>query len=277
MRTEVVLFELPRLLGIPQHVEYEPPPREWCTPQGCPHEGVLTAEGCRRGVCIRYRAWVFSWDGRRWVARERWRGRRGEDAGGCLRQQVADALWELAERGYGVEVDGECGVVINGVRVGHISCRSVNECVESILRAYEYAKTEPRRDPAEEEYEELLQRYPQLRYWRRDVVIDAIKRGYSWALQNLLSRLASVDEKVWAFLGRFDIDFRYAVEVYARQEELCVRFYAVSHRYSMYCYRRGGGWRPVDEMPKFVRHQSLENGGLAEVYLIGGKEFVRVV
>jgi hypothetical protein len=80
MKTEVSILELPQLLGIPQHVEYVPPPREWCTPEGCPHEGVLTAEGCRRGVCIKYRVWVFSWDGERWAAKERRRGRRrGEE------------------------------------------------------------------------------------------------------------------------------------------------------------------------------------------------------
>jgi len=36
-----------------QYIDYEPPPREWCTEDGCLYEGVLTAEGCRRGVCMR--------------------------------------------------------------------------------------------------------------------------------------------------------------------------------------------------------------------------------
>jgi len=30
-------------------------------------------------------------------AKEKWR-RRNEEAGGCIKQQVADALWELADR-----------------------------------------------------------------------------------------------------------------------------------------------------------------------------------
>ena len=97
IRTTASVFELPQKLGILQYVEYEPPPREWCTSEGCLYEGVLTAEGCRRGVCIKYRVWVYSKDKRRWEAKERWR-RRDEEVGGCLRQQVADALWELAEK-----------------------------------------------------------------------------------------------------------------------------------------------------------------------------------
>jgi hypothetical protein len=48
----ITVFELPQKLGILQYVEYEPPPREWCV-NGCLYEGLLTAEGCRRGVCVR--------------------------------------------------------------------------------------------------------------------------------------------------------------------------------------------------------------------------------
>jgi hypothetical protein len=275
MRVEVSLFELPHLLGIPQHVEFEPPRPEWCTADGCPHEGVLTAEGCRRGVCARYRVWVFSWDGEKWTAKERWR-RRGEEVGGCLRQQVADALWELAER-FEVEVDKECGIALSGVYIGRVSCRTVDKCVEEILREYERRLREPpkpRRSPEEEEYEELLRQHPQLRWWRRDAVIDALRRGYGWALQNLLSRLRNVDERVWAFLGRFDLDFRFAIEVYVSSEEVCVRFY-VSQGLRVYCYAPGQGWRPINEPPKFVRYQPLEGGRLTEIYKIGDKEFVK--
>jgi hypothetical protein len=97
VKTVAVVFELPQKLGILQYVEYEPPRREWCAGDGCLYEGILTAEGCKKGVCVRYRVWVYSRDKRRWEAKERWR-RRGEEAGGCIRQQVADALWELADR-----------------------------------------------------------------------------------------------------------------------------------------------------------------------------------
>jgi len=280
MRVEIQVFELPALLGIPQYVEYEPPPREWCTSDGCPHEGMLTAEGCRRGICVKYRVWVFSWDGRKWTAKERWRGRRGEEGGGCLRQQVADALWEVAERGFEIELDSECGVSINGVYIGRVSCRSAAQCVEEVLSAYERTKSappKPRRDPAEEEYEELLRRYPRLRWWRRDAVIDAIKRGYKWALQNLLSRLANVDDYVWALLGRFELDLRCTVEVYVRgDEELCVRFHVGYCEPRLYCYRQGEGWRPINETPKFARYRPSENGRLVEIYRIGDREFERV-
>ncbi len=131
-------------------MEYEPPPREWCTNDGCLYEGVLTAEGCRKGVCIKYRVWVYSRDKRRWEAKERWR-RRSEEAGGCIKQQVADALWELAERGVDVgvwyrhveekvgiryETYVYCGPVVNGVRLDQPHCRTVDECIKQILEDY---------------------------------------------------------------------------------------------------------------------------------------------
>jgi hypothetical protein len=125
IKTVAAVFELPQKLGILQYVEYESPPREWCTSDGCLYEGLLTAEGCRKGVCIKYRVWVYSRDRRRWEVKERWR-RRSEEAG-CLRQNVVDALWELSGK-YDVGVwyeyvrvgawsrqfDVFCGVVVNG-------------------------------------------------------------------------------------------------------------------------------------------------------------------
>jgi hypothetical protein len=54
---------------------------------------------------------VWSKDRRKWEAKERWRRRRSEEAGGCLRQQVAEALWELADR-------FDVGVWYEHVRVG---------------------------------------------------------------------------------------------------------------------------------------------------------------
>jgi hypothetical protein len=178
IRTTAAVFELPQRLGVLQYVEYEPPQLEWCTSDGCLYEGVLTAEGCRRGVCVRYRAWVHSRDKRRWEARERWRRRRDEDVGGCIRQQAADALWELADRfdvgvwyeyvrvGVGInQYDVFCGVVVNGVRLDQPHRRTAEECVEEILREYrrevERLSTPPP-PPPPDPAEELLREWPEL-------------------------------------------------------------------------------------------------------------------
>jgi len=161
IKTTAAVFELPQKLGILQYVEYEPPPKEWCTNGGCLYEGLLTAEGCRRGVCVRYRVWVHSRDRRRWEAKERWRRRRDEDVGGCIRQQVADALRELSGK-YDVGVwyeyvrvgtwshqfDVFCGVVVNGVKLDQPYCRVVDECVEEMLRDYR-KEVERLREPPE--------------------------------------------------------------------------------------------------------------------------------
>jgi hypothetical protein len=34
IKTVAAVFELPQKLGILQYVEYEPPPKEWCTSKG---------------------------------------------------------------------------------------------------------------------------------------------------------------------------------------------------------------------------------------------------
>jgi hypothetical protein len=83
------------------------------------------------------------------VVRERWRRRRDEEAGGCIRQQVADALWELSGKydvglwyeyvrvgAWSHQFDVFCGVVVDGVRLGQPYCRAVAECVEEMLRDY---------------------------------------------------------------------------------------------------------------------------------------------
>jgi len=181
IKTTAAVFELPQRLGILQYVEYEPPPKEWCTGDGCLYEGILTAEGCRRGVCIKYRVWVHSKDKRRWEAKERWRRRRDEDVGGCIRQQVADALWELSKKyDMGVwyeyrrvgtwvnQYDVFCGVVVNGVRLYQPHCRTVEDCVRQILEDYK-RELEKMREPPQpalvvrsDPAEELLREWPEL-------------------------------------------------------------------------------------------------------------------
>jgi hypothetical protein len=218
IKTTAAVFELPQKLGVLQYVEYEPPPREWCTEDGCLYEGVLTAEGCKRGVCVKYRVWVHSRDRRRWEAKEKWRRRRDEDVGGCIRQQVADALWELAGRfevglwyeyvrvgTWSRQFDVFCGV-----RLDQPYCRSVEECVEEILRDYR-REVERMGEPPEpalvvkiDPVEELLREWPELgafgvdwvRKWLdlRDRLIEIAKimRRYPWMAEVIKQRPMSI-------------------------------------------------------------------------------------
>jgi hypothetical protein len=218
IKTVALVFELPQRLGVLQYVEYEPPPREWCV-NGCLYEGVLTAEGCRRGVCIKYHVWVHSKDRRKWEAKERWR-RRDEEAGGCIRQQVADALWELSGK-YDVGVwyeyvrvgawsrqfDVFCGVVVNGVRLDQPYCRSAEKCVEEMLRDYrrevERLSTPPP-PPPPDPAEELLREWPELgafgvdwvRMWldlrERLIEIARVLRRFSWMADVVRQRPISI-------------------------------------------------------------------------------------
>jgi hypothetical protein len=219
IKTTAAVFELPQKLGILQYVEYEPPPREWCTNDGCLYEGLLTAEGCRRSVCVRYRVWVHSRDRRRWEAKERWR-RRGEEVGGCIRQQVADALWELAEKydvgvwyervrvGAGVnQYDVFCGVVVNGVKLYQPHCRTVEDCIRQILEDYK-REVEKMKEPPKvalvinyDPVEELLREWPELeafgvewvKAWaphskERLMEIAKVMRRYPWMVEVVRQR-----------------------------------------------------------------------------------------
>jgi len=273
-KTRVDVFEMPKILGIEQYVEYDPEELRYGLATG-----LLNAAGCRRGVCVKYRAWVSSEDGKRFRVSRRWR--REEEPSGCLRQQVADALWELAERGYNVEVDKDCGVVVNGVSLGIFHCRSADRCVEEILKYYENASKEPpkpKKPAEEEEYEELLRRYPHLRWWNKSIIIDVIKKGGAakWGMVNLLDKLANVDERVWAFLARFNLDLRCVIDVFRSGEELCVKFHIDSCEPRVYCYKAGRGWFAVNENPKFLKLRPLGDGGIVEVYTIADKEYIRV-
>jgi hypothetical protein len=223
IKTTASVFELPQKLGILQYVEYEPPPKEWCTSDGCLYEGVLTAEGCRRGVCVRYRVWVHSKDRRRWEAKERWRRRRDEEVGGCIRQQVADALWEVSERfevglwyeyvrvGVGVnQYDVFCGPVVNGVKLYQPSCRSVEDCVRQIIEDYR-REVEKMKEPPQPAFvvktdpvEELLKEWPELqafgvewvKKWLdlRDRLVEIAKvlRRFPWMVDVMRQRPMSI-------------------------------------------------------------------------------------
>jgi hypothetical protein len=222
IRATAAVFELPQKLGILQYVEYEPPPREWCTSE-CLYEGLLTAEGCRKGVCIRYRVWVYSKDRRKWEAKERWRRRRDEEAGGCVRQQVADALWELSGQydvgvwyeyvrvGAGVnQYDVFCGVVVNGVKLYQPHCRSVEDCVKQIIEDYR-REVEKMKEPPQpalvinyDPVEELLREWPELgafgmewvKKWviLRDRLVEIAKvlRRFPWMVEVVRQRPMSI-------------------------------------------------------------------------------------
>jgi hypothetical protein len=299
IKTVAAVFELPQKLGILQYVEYEPPPREWCAGDGCLYEGLLTAEGCRRGVCVRYRVWVHSRDRRRWEARERWR-RRDEEAGGCLRQQVADALWELSGQ-YDVEVwyeyrrvgvgvnlyDVFCGVVVNGVRLYQSHCRSADDCVRQIVEDYR-REVEKMREPPRpalvvktDPVEELLKEWPELKAFGVEwvkawaphakeelVEIAKIMRRFPWMVEVVRQRPVSTPHP-------------YLIEVYVAVDgsEVCLML----NQLKTFC-ARDGAVKEVKLELEFKRYEVYEDkirgvyrpkGLLA--FSTAAREYVRVL
>ncbi|MFZ8808366.1 MAG: hypothetical protein ACO2PN_09715 [Pyrobaculum sp.] len=299
VKTVAAVFELPQKLGILQYVEYEPPPREWCTGDGCLYEGVLTAEGCRRGVCVKYRVWVHSRDRRRWEAKERWR-RRDEEVGGCIRQQVAEALWELSERfevglwyeyvrvGAGVnQYDVFCGPVVNGVKLYQPHCRAVEDCVRQILEDYK-REVEKMKKPPEpalviryDPVEELLREWPELqafgvewvRAWapharERLVEIAKVMRRYQWIVGLVRQRPVGILNP-------------YAVEVYVARDgsEACLSLTSSN----AFCARNGAVKETKLEL-EFSRYEVYEEK-IREVYRPKGllafttaaREYIRLI
>jgi len=299
IKTTASVFKLPQKLGILQYVEYEPPRQEWCTNDGCLYEGVLTAEGCRGGVCIKYRVWVHSRDRRRWEVKEKWRRRRDEEAGGCIRQQVADALWELAGRfevglwyeyrrvGMWInQYDVFCGVVVNGVRLDQPQCRAAEECVKQILQDYG-REVERLREPPEpalvikiDPVEELLKEYPELgafgvewvRKWldlrERLVEIAKVMRRYPWMVDAVRQRPMSILHP-------------YMVEVYVAVDgsEVCLSL----NQLKAYC-AKDGAVKEVKLELEFKRYETYEDK-IREVYRPKGllafttaaREYVRLL
>jgi hypothetical protein len=296
IKTVASVFELPQKLGILQYVEYESPPREWCAGDGCLYEGVLTAEGCKRGVCVRHRVWVHSRDKRRWEAKERWRRRRDEEAGGCIRQQVADALWELSgEYDVGVwyeyrrvgmwvnQYDVFCGVVVNGVRLYQPQCRTVEECAEQILEDYkrEVEKlSTPPPPPPPDPAEELLKEWPELqafgvdwvRKWldlrERLIEIAKVMRRFPWMVEVVRQRPMSILHP-------------YMIEVYVAVDgsEACISLTSSK----AYCAQNGAVKETKLEL-EFKRYEVYEEK-IREVYRSKGllafaaaaREYVRML
>jgi hypothetical protein len=162
--------------------------------------------------------------------------------GGCIRQQVAEALWELSGKydvgvwyeyrrvGVGVNLyDVFCGVVVNGVKLYQPHCRSVEDCVKQIIEDYR-REVEKMKEPPQpalvvktDPVEELLKEWPELsafgvewvRKWLglRDRLIEIAKvmRKYPWMVEMVKQRPMSILHP-------------YAVEVYVVRDgsEACL-------------------------------------------------------
>ncbi|MFZ8807012.1 MAG: hypothetical protein ACO2PN_02760 [Pyrobaculum sp.] len=299
IKTAAIVLELPQKLGVIQSVEYEPPPREWCV-NGCLYEGILEAQGCRRGICIKYRVLVWSKDRRRWEVGERWRKKkRDEEAGGCIRQQVAEALWEVAEKydvgvwyeyvrvGAGVNLyDVFCGPVVNGVKLYQPHCRSVEDCVKQIIEDYK-REVEKMKEPLKpalvvktDPVEELLKEWPELqafgvewaKKWvilrERLIEIAKVMRRFPWMVEVIRQRPMSILHP-------------YTVEVYVAKDgsETCLSL----NPPKAFCARDGAVKETRLEL-EFSRYETYEDktrevyrpkGLLA--YTTAAKEYVRIL
>jgi len=283
-KTTAAVFELPQKLGIVQYVEYE----RQCADGRCLYEGILAAEGCRRGVCIKYRVRVHSRDRRRWEVERRTR----MEWGGCLSQAMADALWELSGR-YDVGVwyeyrvanppcmfacllTKECYLIINGMKLSVPYCRNTTECIERILEDYrrevEKLKEPPpvsARNPAEG----LLRKYPELEAFG----VEWVK---TWA-PHAEERLIKIAEVVRRYPQMLEAVRRkkavnpnpYAVEAYVAEDgsEVCIRLAKT------YCVRNGAVV-PLDLLCDDYREKRVvcRPKGLF-AFAAGAKEYVRVL
>jgi hypothetical protein len=232
-------------------------------------------------------------------AKEKWRRRRDEDVGGCIRQQVADALWELSGQ-YDVGVwyeyvrvgtwshqfDVFCGVVVDGVRLDQPYCRSAEECVEEMLRDYR-RELERLREPPEpalvvkiNPVEELLRKWPELqsfgvewvRKWldlrERLVEIARVLRRFPWMVEVVKQRPMSILHP-------------YAVEVYVARDGSDVCLSLTSSK--AYC-AQDGAVRAVKLELEFKRYETYEDK-IREVYRPKGllafataaREYVRIL
>jgi len=242
--------------------------------------------------------WVYSKDRRRWEAKERWRRRRDEEAGGCIKQRVADALWELAEK-YDVgvwyrrveekvgmfryETYVYCGVVANGVELDQPQCRTAEECVKEILRDYkrelERLSTPPP-PPPPDPAEELLKEWPELeafgvewvKKWiilrDRLVEIARVLRRFPWMVEVVRQRPMSILHP-------------YMVEAYAAGDgsEACISL----SQSKAYCGQNGAA-REVRLELEFKRYETYEEK-IGEVYRPKGllayaaaaREYVRIL
>ena len=273
MKKLSIIMELPKKFGILQTVEFE------YNQYSRQYEGVLTAEGCRRGVCLRYKVLVTSKNGSDWEPAKR---RRSElDLGGCLKQAAADALMELANKYevgiwynyeplYGGRMTlKDCGVVVNGVKLSRPYCRTVEDCVEEIIRDYKREVEKMRKPPEkgrDSDAEKLLREWPELEAfgteWVREWVLYAKERMVQIAkVLRSHPSLKGLIEKV----GKRENP--YIIEVYlARNEsEACVAF----GYNEVFCAENG----KVRKVPPDYVGQVSPRGLMAYM----SKEFIRVL
>jgi len=306
-RTVAKVFELPAMLGILQRIEEVRQEEEQIGKLKFGYKGTVITTGCKKGVCIKYKALVLSKDGREWWTPRQWeRSLSAPYYGGCLAQAAADALWDLVERGYEVGlwydcktktagmimglklvpveryVECLCGVVVNGVRLSNPYCRTAEECVERILADYrrevERMKEPPMPPPESGLAEELLKEWPELeafgadwlRAWAphaRDRIVEVAR------LLRRYPRMAELVKRRPAGLVN-----PYSVEVYVSRDgsEVCASFGD-----GVYC-AADGGVRRIDFESKGME---LHEGRVREVFRPKGllafaakaKEYVRIL
>ena len=232
---------------------------------------------------------------RRWEAKEKWRRRRDEEAGGCIRQQVADALWELSGRfevglwyeyvrvSMGInQYDVFCGVVVDGVKLDQPHCRTAEECAKQILEEYKRKverRSEPPPPPPPDPAEELLREYPELEAFG----VEWVKK---WVV--LKERLIEIAKVLRRFPWMVEVVRRnpmsilhpYMVNAYVARDGFEVCLQLVSRTFCA----RGGEVREVKLELERAKPEPYE-GKLREVYRPKGlftftaaaKEYVEIL
>jgi hypothetical protein len=225
--------------------------------------------------------WVHSKDRRKWEAKEKRRRRRDEEVGGYIRQQVADALWELSGKydvgmwyeyvrvGVGVnQYDVFCGPVVNGVRLYQPQCRAVEDCVRQILEDYR-REVEKMREPPQQALvinydpaEELLKEYPELEAF-------GVEWVRAWAPHDR-ERLAEIAKVILRYPWMAEVVRRrpvshphpYLVEVYVARDgsEVCLSL----NQLKTFC-ARNGAVKEVRLELAFSRYEVYEER-IREVY-----------
>jgi len=220
--------------------------------------------------------------------------------GGCIRQQVADALWELAEKydvglwyeyvrvGMGVnQYDVFCGVVVNGVKLYQPYCRAVDECVEEIIRDYR-RELEKMREPPEpalvvrsDPVEELLKEWPEL---QQTFGVDWVRKwlGLRERLVEIAKTLRKFPWMVEVVKQRpMNILHPYMVEVYVAVDgsEVCLSL----NQPKAFCAQNGSVKETKLEL-EFSRYETYEDK-IREVHRLKGllafaaaaREYVRML